>query len=206
MTTSEEKVLRDAAPFTDHCRSSAPSRCAAPQMAKCSNAPTARDEPVTLLTARKFAFLQGADMTDEADSHSPDTFDTAAEEPDSLTDKQRTRALYHFLDRVDVIIKKRCEYNNPDRNPQANNLCDRKCRRPSVLIVPSPHAAMTNSPTSAPSSFQALIPLSGTDLPSNGQDPREIAGVMRDGAPAHHPSTAMMILMSPRQSASSTIH
>lgn len=109
MTTSEEKALRDAAPFTDHCRSSAPSRCAAPQMAKCSNAPTARDEPVTLLTARKFAFLQGADMTDEADSHSPDTFDTAAEEPDSLTGKQRTRALYHFLDRVDVIIKKRCE-------------------------------------------------------------------------------------------------
>ncbi|MHC5352218.1 hypothetical protein [Metapseudomonas furukawaii] len=48
-------------------------------------------------------------MTEEADSHSPDTFATAAEEPDSLTGKQRTRALYHFLDSVEMIIKKRCE-------------------------------------------------------------------------------------------------
>ena len=47
-------------------------------------------------------------MTAEADSQTPDTVDAAAQELDSLARKQRTHALYHFLDRVDAIIKNRC--------------------------------------------------------------------------------------------------
>ncbi|WP_342245511.1 hypothetical protein [Pseudomonas sp. OTU5201] len=47
-------------------------------------------------------------MTAETDSHAPDTVDAAAQELESLARIQRTRALYHFLDRVDAIIKKRC--------------------------------------------------------------------------------------------------
>ena len=47
-------------------------------------------------------------MTDEADSHTPDTVDTAVQKPDSSARRQRTHALYHFLDRVDAIIKNRC--------------------------------------------------------------------------------------------------
>ncbi|QEY62599.1 hypothetical protein FXN65_11115 [Metapseudomonas lalkuanensis] len=47
-------------------------------------------------------------MTDEADSHTADTSDSTAQKPDSLTRSQRTRALYHFLSKVDTIIKKRC--------------------------------------------------------------------------------------------------
>lgn len=48
-------------------------------------------------------------MTDEGDSRTPDTVDTAAQKPDSSARRQRTRALNHFLDKVDAIIKKRCE-------------------------------------------------------------------------------------------------
>ncbi|AOE87507.1 hypothetical protein [Pseudomonas sp. TCU-HL1] len=48
-------------------------------------------------------------MTDEANSHTTDTVGPLAQKPDCPTTRlQRTHALYHFLDKVDVIIKKRC--------------------------------------------------------------------------------------------------
>ncbi|MBD2838864.1 hypothetical protein ID144_17620 [Pseudomonas sp. JM0905a] len=47
-------------------------------------------------------------MTDKADSHAADTSDSAAHKPDNLARRQRTRALYHFLRKVDAVIKKRC--------------------------------------------------------------------------------------------------
>ncbi|MDH4609950.1 hypothetical protein [Pseudomonas sp. BN102] len=52
-------------------------------------------------------------MTDEADSHTPDTVDTAVQKPDSSARRQRTHALYHFLDKVDAIIQKRSELQPP---------------------------------------------------------------------------------------------
>jgi hypothetical protein len=48
-------------------------------------------------------------MTDETDSRTLETVDTAAQKPDSPARRQRTHAVYHFLDKVDAIIKKRCE-------------------------------------------------------------------------------------------------
>ncbi|MDH4566340.1 hypothetical protein E8E95_06585 [Pseudomonas sp. BN414] len=48
-------------------------------------------------------------MTDENDTHTPDTLDSAVQEAVSPAHRQRTRALYHFLDKIDAVIKKRCE-------------------------------------------------------------------------------------------------
>ncbi|BAN46478.1 hypothetical protein [Metapseudomonas resinovorans] len=48
-------------------------------------------------------------MTDENDSHTPDTLDSAGQEAVNHARRQRTRALYHFLDKIDAVIKKRCE-------------------------------------------------------------------------------------------------
>ncbi|MCO6060094.1 hypothetical protein NG726_25960 [Pseudomonas sp. MOB-449] len=47
-------------------------------------------------------------MTDQADSQTPDTVGPLAQKPDSPPRTQRTHALYHFLEKVDAIIKKRC--------------------------------------------------------------------------------------------------
>lgn len=47
-------------------------------------------------------------MTDKADRHTADTSDSTAQKPDNLARRQRTRALYHFLSKVDAVIKKRC--------------------------------------------------------------------------------------------------
>ncbi|MCY1278363.1 hypothetical protein D9M68_318430 [compost metagenome] len=57
-------------------------------------------------------------MTDETDCHIPDTLDSTVQEADSPARRQRTRALYHFLDKIDAVIKKRCE-RLPER--QAGN-------------------------------------------------------------------------------------
>lgn len=47
-------------------------------------------------------------MTDEADSHAADSTDSSAQKPDNLARRQRTNALYHFLSKVDAVIKRRC--------------------------------------------------------------------------------------------------
>ncbi len=47
-------------------------------------------------------------MTDEADRHAADPSDSTAQKPDNLARRQRTHALYHFLSKVDAVIKKRC--------------------------------------------------------------------------------------------------
>ncbi|MCY1265746.1 hypothetical protein D9M68_216280 [compost metagenome] len=57
-------------------------------------------------------------MTDEADSHITDTVDTATQKPDSPERGQSTRALYHFLDKIDVIIRRRCALA-PERKSEA---------------------------------------------------------------------------------------
>lgn len=57
-------------------------------------------------------------MTDETDSHIPEIVDTAAQKPDSPARRQRTHALYHFLDKVDAIIKKRSKLQ-PERLSEA---------------------------------------------------------------------------------------
>lgn len=67
-------------------------------------------------------------MADEADSQTPDPVGPLAQKPNSPPRTQRTHALYHFLERVDVIIKRRCALLL-DRQTGHKAACDKPQRQ-----------------------------------------------------------------------------